>query len=129
MLSPSDVRKLGLPLCAQRFYFRVQRLHCVLCAVYLLCRLHLCIAFSDVICDAIMVEEGQPIKVTSQLQTIQNTSNYVAVFIAGALGGYFASKDKLQAMFWASGATYAAITLIVLIIYSEKKETINHTFR
>ena len=47
MLSPSDVRKLGLPLCAQRFYFRVQRLHCVLCAVYLLCRLHLCITFSD----------------------------------------------------------------------------------
>ena len=49
------------------------------------------LAFTDVLCDAVMVEEGKARGLTARFQSIQWTANYGASFVAGAIGGYLAA--------------------------------------
>ncbi len=46
------------------------------------------LAFTDVLCDAVMVEEGKPRGLTGSFQSIQWGSIYAASLIAGIGGGY-----------------------------------------
>lgn len=47
-------------------------------------------AFSDVLCDALMVQHGQDLNATGRFQSIQWTMSNVAGVIAGSLGGWIA---------------------------------------
>ena len=46
------------------------------------------VAFSDVVIDALMVEEGQPRGLTGRLQSVQWAAIYAATILTGVLGGY-----------------------------------------
>jgi len=48
------------------------------------------LAFTDVLCDAVMVEEGKPRGLTGRFQSIQWTAIYAASLVAGVGGGYLA---------------------------------------
>ncbi|HEV8672809.1 MAG TPA: MFS transporter [Methylomirabilota bacterium] len=46
------------------------------------------LAFTDVLCDAVMVEEGKPRGLTGRFQSVQWSAIYAASLIAGIGGGY-----------------------------------------
>jgi predicted MFS family arabinose efflux permease len=49
------------------------------------------LAFTDVLCDAVMVEEGKPRGLTGRFQSIQWTAIYGASLLAGIGGGYLSA--------------------------------------
>ncbi len=49
------------------------------------------LAFTDVLCDAVMVEEGKPRGLTGHFQSIQWGAIYTAAVIAGVGGGYLSA--------------------------------------
>jgi MFS family permease len=49
------------------------------------------LAFTDVLCDAVMVEEGKPRGLTGRFQAIQWTAIYASSLIAGIGGGYLSA--------------------------------------
>ena len=49
------------------------------------------LAFTDVLCDAVMVEEGTARDLTARFQSIQWTANYGASLLAGVVGGYLSA--------------------------------------
>jgi len=49
------------------------------------------LAFTDVLCDAVMVEEGKPRGLTGRFQSIQWGAIYTAAVIAGVGGGYLSA--------------------------------------
>jgi MFS family permease len=49
------------------------------------------LAFTDVLCDAVMVEEGRARGLTARFQSIQWTANYGASLVAGVAGGYLSA--------------------------------------
>lgn len=49
------------------------------------------LAFTDVLCDAVMVEEGKPRGLTGRFQSIQWAAIYAASLIAGVGGGYLSA--------------------------------------
>jgi predicted MFS family arabinose efflux permease len=62
------------------------------------------LAFTDVLCDAVMVEEGQARGLTARFQSVQWTANYGASFVAGAVGGYLAAH-------WSYARTFSLIAV------------------
>jgi predicted MFS family arabinose efflux permease len=57
------------------------------------------LAFTDVICDAVMVEEGKPHGLTGRFQSIQWTAIYTASLLAGVGGGYLSEHVSYQHTF------------------------------
>jgi MFS family permease len=55
------------------------------------------VAMSDVVIDALMVEKGQPLGITGQLQSAQWAATYTAMIITGSLGGWLA-QHQLQSV-------------------------------
>jgi predicted MFS family arabinose efflux permease len=49
------------------------------------------LAFTDVLCDAVMVEEGNARGLTARFQSIQWTANYGASLLGGVVGGYLSA--------------------------------------
>jgi predicted MFS family arabinose efflux permease len=49
------------------------------------------LAFTDVLCDAVMVEEGTARGLTARFQSVQWTANYGAGLLAGVIGGYLSA--------------------------------------
>jgi MFS family permease len=49
------------------------------------------LAFTDVLCDAVMVEEGKPRGLTGRFQAIQWTAIYAASLLTGIGGGYLSA--------------------------------------
>jgi MFS family permease len=75
------------------------------------------IAGADVACDALMVEKGQPLGITGQLQSVQWTAAYGATVITGALGGYLSQSDRQTAAFLiCSGAAALAFALTAAFV-------------
>ena len=62
------------------------------------------IAMSDVVLDALLVEEGQARGITGQLQSVQWGTMSAASLLTGVLGGYIASYGWLRPMFAGCGA-------------------------
>lgn len=50
------------------------------------------IAFGDVLVDALMIERGQPLGLTGQLQSVQWAAVYVALLLTGVTAGYLADR-------------------------------------
>jgi MFS family permease len=49
------------------------------------------LAFTDVLCDAVMIEQGQARGLTARFQSVQWTANYGASLLAGVVGGYLSA--------------------------------------
>ena len=49
------------------------------------------LAFTDVLCDAVMIEEGKARGLTARFQSVQWTANYGASLLAGVVGGYLSA--------------------------------------
>jgi predicted MFS family arabinose efflux permease len=52
------------------------------------------VAFSDVVVDGLMVDEGQPRGLTGVLQSVQWAASWSATIATGALGGYLAQRGQ-----------------------------------
>ena len=57
------------------------------------------LAFTDVITDAVMVENGRVLRLTGAFQSVQWASIYTASILVGLLGGYLAESRSLRTTF------------------------------
>lgn len=57
------------------------------------------LAFTDVLCDAVMVEEGKARRLTARFQSIQWTAIYGASLVAGVAGGYLSAHVSYSRTF------------------------------
>jgi MFS family permease len=62
------------------------------------------IAFTDVLTDAMMVENGKPLGLTGAFQSVQWAAINVATILVGVVGGYFAERRNLQGAFLVAAA-------------------------
>src|SRR3989475_13130662 len=70
------------------------------------------IAFTDVLTDAMMVENGKPLGLTGAFQSVQWTAINVAILLVGIVGGYLAQHRLLQAGFLLP-ALFPLLTLVL----------------
>ncbi len=85
---------------------------------------HMAYAFQDVVSDGLMVETGQPLKMTGEFQSIQWTAVYVALIITSFAGGQIAElaqKGQLsyQMIFGITGIFPVLTALIVVFLVRE----------
>jgi len=78
-------------------------------------------SFMDVLCDALMVETGQPYRLTGRFQSVQWTAVYVASIITGLAGGYVAAHWEPQSVFIVNAAFPLIILAAVLLWVRERK--------
>jgi MFS family permease len=57
------------------------------------------LAFTDVLCDAVMVEEGKARGLTARFQSVQWTAIYAASLVAGVAGGYLSAHASYSRTF------------------------------
>jgi len=74
------------------------------------------VAFSDVVIDALMVEKGQPLGLTGQLQSIQWGSMYAATVLAGSLGGWMTQHHRQELGFLVCGLG-ALVSLVAALLW------------
>jgi MFS family permease len=70
------------------------------------------LAFTDVLCDAIMVETGKPRGLTGRFQSVQWGAIYAASVVAGAGGGYLSAYVPYATTFLLV-ATFPALSFVV----------------
>lgn len=70
-------------------------------------------AFADVLADALMVENGQPLGITGSLQAVQWGAISVALVIVGVAGGYLAEHVPLNIAFRLT-AIFPAVTFLMV---------------
>ncbi|MDP3999717.1 MAG: MFS transporter [bacterium] len=81
------------------------------------------IAFTDVLCDAVMVEKGQPLKITDRLQAAQWAAGGVAGILIAATKGRIAEYWSLQdAIMLTAGAP---LLMAVFTFFFLKEEPVN----
>jgi MFS family permease len=80
------------------------------------------IAFTDVVVDALMVEEGQPRGITGTLQSVQWGCISAAAILTGWLGGYL-SENKMQSVCFIICAVTALGSFIVAIVMVREPPT------
>ena len=90
----ATVAGLGLSLIAPTYW------HLAL----LLLVMGLGIAFTDVLTDAMMVENGKPLGLTGAFQSVQWTAINIATLLVGLIGGYFAQHRMLHTGFLLAAA-------------------------
>jgi MFS family permease len=73
----------------------------------------LAVAWSDVICDAVMIEFAQPRALTGRLQALQWTALCGALLVAGAAGGWFTQMHALGAAAVLCGMTWLCVVALV----------------
>ena len=74
------------------------------------------LAFSDVLTDALMVEEGRPHGLTGAFQAVQWASITASSILVGALGGYLAEGRELRLAF-AIAACFPVVSLIMVFVF------------
>ena len=83
------------------------------------------LAFTDVLVDALMVENGRPLGLTGAFQSVQWASIYGASILVGIIGGQFAARRNLHGAF-AGAACFPMISfLMALFVISEPKTRVN----
>jgi MFS family permease len=70
------------------------------------------IAFGDVLVDALMVEVGQPRGLTGRLQSIQWAAVYLAMLLAGVVGGWISSVGRYEIAFGLCAALWGCSFLL-----------------
>jgi MFS family permease len=77
------------------------------------------IALSDVVIDALAVEEGQPRGITGQIQSVQWGAMSVAALLCGSLGGLVAAMGWLRPMLAGCGLLCLVSLVLVVAIVRE----------
>jgi MFS family permease len=70
------------------------------------------IAFTDVLTDAMMVENGKPLGLTGAFQSVQWAAINVAIIVVGVIGGYLAERRELHLGFLI-GACFPFLALVM----------------
>jgi Na+/melibiose symporter-like transporter len=78
------------------------------------------VAFSDVVIDALMIEEGQPRGITGRLQGVQWTAIYGATILTGFLGGYLSQRGWQRLGYLIAGLAMALSFVVVLVMVRER---------
>lgn len=74
------------------------------------------VAFSDVVVDALVIEQGRPLGLTGRLQAILWACMYAATIITGVLGGYLSASHQESLAFLLCGAG-ASLTLVIAVVF------------
>ena len=78
-------------------------------------------AFMDVVCDALMVENGKKYNLTGRFQSVQWTSVYVASIITGFAGGWVAEHFAPQLVF-SINAIFPLIILFAVFWFIDEQK-------
>jgi MFS family permease len=74
------------------------------------------LAFTDVMVDALMVENGRPRGLTGAFQSVQWATIYGASVLVGVVGGYFAEHRNLHGAF-AVAAVFPVISFVMALLF------------
>jgi predicted MFS family arabinose efflux permease len=74
------------------------------------------LAFTDVLVDALMVENGKPLGLTGAFQAVQWGAIITASVLVGELGGYLAHHRRLHAAFFLS-ACFPLLSLVMAAFF------------
>ncbi|HEY4907961.1 MAG TPA: folate/biopterin family MFS transporter [Methylomirabilota bacterium] len=74
------------------------------------------LAFTDVLVDALMVENGKPLGLTGAFQSVQWGAIITASIVVGELGGYLAEHRRLHAAFFLA-ACFPLISLVMAAFF------------
>jgi MFS family permease len=74
------------------------------------------LAFTDVVIDALMVENGRKLGITGAFQSVQWAAIYSASILVGIVGGYHAETRSLR-MTFAVAAIFPAVTCVMAAVY------------
>jgi MFS family permease len=74
------------------------------------------LAFTDVLTDALMVENGRPLGLTGAFQSVQWAAIYTASILVGELGGYLAERRSLS-MTFVVAASFPLISLFMTFLF------------
>jgi MFS family permease len=91
-------------------------------------------AFTDVLTDAMMVENGKPLGLTGAFQSVQWAAINVATIVVGVIGGYLAEHRDLRAAFLVA-ACFPFIALVMGAAYireipaKSQREELRETWR
>ncbi len=77
------------------------------------------VAFSDVVVDALMVEEGQPRGLTGRLQSVQWTATWAATILTGFLGGALSQRNLQGVGFLIAGLATAVSFAVAFFVVRE----------
>jgi MFS family permease len=88
------------------------------------------LAFTDVLTDALMVENGKPRGLTGAFQAVQWAAITVATILVGVLGGHLAEHRDLHAAFFiAAGFPLATLVMTVLFVRDPRVRVEREAFR
>src|SRR5438105_6380861 len=88
------------------------------------------IAFTDVLTDAMMVENGKPLGLTGAFQSVQWTAINIAVLLVGIIGGHLAEYRMLQTGFLLVAAfPFVAFVMGAVFIHEPPAKSQREEFR
>ena len=88
------------------------------------------IAFTDVLTDAMMVENGKPLGLTGAFQSVQWTAINVAILVVGIGGGYLAQHRLLQTGFLVAACfPFLALVMGAAFIHEAPAKSQREEFR
>src|SRR5262249_16371682 len=88
------------------------------------------IAFTDVLTDAMMVENGKPLGLTGAFQSVQWTAINVAMLLVGFVGGYLAQRHMLHVGFLLAAAfPFLALIMGAAFIHEPRARSRREEFR
>ena len=74
------------------------------------------VAFGDVVTDALMIERGQPLKITGHLQAVQWGCSYGAMILTGITGGYLSQIGRQDISFLLCGLVMLPAVLMAALV-------------
>ncbi len=77
------------------------------------------VAFTDVVADALMIEQGQPRGLTGRFQAIQWGSMYAAAMVTGVLGGALSERHREPLAFLLCGA--GGVVTLALAVFAVRE--------
>src|SRR6266581_4745620 len=83
---------------------------------YLLTAMAAGLAFTDVLVDALMVENGKPLGLTGAFQSVQWGAITTAAILVGVIGGYLAEHRRLHAAFFIA-ACFPLLSLLMAALF------------
>ena len=78
------------------------------------------LAFTDVLTDALMVENGRPLGLTGAFQAVQWAAIYAASILVGVVGGYLAGARRLDLAFALAGC-FPLLSLIMAFLFVRER--------
>src|SRR5947209_10227649 len=88
------------------------------------------IAFTDVLTDAMMVENGKPLGLTGAFQSVQWAAINMATLLVGIVGGYLAQHRLLQAGFLIAACfPFLALVMGIAFIHEAPAKSQREEFR